>query len=338
MIRNRFLALSAIACIGLGMGERATPQKAQWGFYAHRMINRQAVFSLPPEMFGFYKHHLDYLTENAVNPDRRRYAVEGEEENHFLDADVYGDTVFEYLPKYWREAVALVGEDTLRAYGIVPYTIQRYAYRLTEAFRAGDAEAILRLSSDLGHYLGDAHVPLHTTENYNGQLTGQYGIHGFWESRLPELFAAEYDLWIGQAQYLFDPAETAWEAVRSGHAALDSVLGLERSLTEQWGEDRKYSFEDRNGVPTRVYSAEFSAAYHRVLSGMVERRMRRSIRAVADFWLTCWVDAGQPPLDDLIGVDIRQGQQALRDSLAQWHQNRAFGRRTHEADTATNRP
>jgi hypothetical protein len=55
--------------------------------------------------------------------------------------------------------------------------------RLTRAFKEHDRERILRYSADLGHYIGDAHVPLHCTRNYNGQLSGQHGIHGFWESR-----------------------------------------------------------------------------------------------------------------------------------------------------------
>jgi len=314
-------------CIMVCLGSKPTSSTpGMWGFYAHRMINRQAVFSLPPEMFGFYKYHLGYITENAVNPDRRRYAVEGEEENHFLDADVYGDSVFEYLPKYWLDAVEKVGEDTLRAYGIVPWTIQRYQYYLTEAFKARDPEAILRLSSDLGHYIGDANVPLHSTENYNGQLTGQYGIHGLWESRLPELFAEDYNLWIGQAQYLMDPAETAWSALRNGHAALDSVLGTERETTLRMGIDRKFGFETRGGVPTRVYTEEFSRNYHAAMAGMVERRMRASIQMIADFWYTCWVDAGQPELHSLVEVDLSAHQNALLDSVRKWTQPLFRGR------------
>ena len=41
---------------------------------------------------------------------------------------------------------------------------------------------VLRTAADLGHYLADAHVPLHTTGNYNGQRTNQTGIHALWET------------------------------------------------------------------------------------------------------------------------------------------------------------
>ena len=49
------------------------------------------------------------------------------------------------------------------------------------------------------YYVGDAHVPLHTTENYNGKMTGQKGIHGFWESRLPEINADNYNFFVLKA-------------------------------------------------------------------------------------------------------------------------------------------
>ena len=164
-----------------------------WGFFAHRRINRLAVFSLPPEMIGFFKENIQFISENAVNPDRRRYAVEGEAEKHFIDVDVYGDSAVYKLPRYWDQAVEIIGEDTLKAYGIGPWNVYRVKLELTQAFSRRDAKAILRLAADLGHYIGDINVPLHTTKNYNGQLSGQEGIHGFWESRIPELLSDQYD-------------------------------------------------------------------------------------------------------------------------------------------------
>lgn len=271
-----------------------------WGFFAHQKINRQAVFSLPPEMIGFYKSHIQYLTEKAVNPDKRRYVNKLEAPRHYIDVDVYGDSAVYKLPRYWKDAVALYGEDSLQAYGVVPWHIGLVKYQLTQAFLQRDSDKILRYSADLGHYIGDANVPLHTTENYNGQLTGQLGIHGFWESRLPELFYQDYDLWIGKATYVRNCQEAAWGAVVQAHQALDSVLRIERELTETFPDDKKYSFEERGASTVRVYSYEFSKAYHERLNGMVERQLRRAIKMVADFWYTAWIDGGQPDLDYLL--------------------------------------
>ncbi|NJK84301.1 MAG: integrase, partial [Saprospiraceae bacterium] len=197
-------------------------------------------------MIVFYKYYIIYITEKAVNPDARRYVVDGEAPKHFIDADVYDQyyggkgTAIYKLPRYWKDAVAEFGIDTLQAYGIGPWNVEEMKHRLTRAFERRDTREILRLSSDLGHYVADINVPLHTTENYNGQLTNQKGIHGFWESRLPELFSDEYDLFVGQAHYLENTQLTAWEAVINAHMALDSVLDFERILTERFDESKKY--------------------------------------------------------------------------------------------------
>ncbi|MBD2713988.1 hypothetical protein KBK19_02960 [Microvirga sp. STR05] len=276
------------------------PQRPQaWGFFGHRLINRLAVFTLPPEMMGFYKTNIDYLTENATRPDSRRSVVPGEAARHFLDVDIYGDSALARLPRSYADAVAKFGEDSLMKHGIVPWQVVRMKGQLTEAFRQRDADRILSLSADLGHYIADACVPLHTTHNYNGQLTGQRGIHGLWESRLPEILAANYDFFTGPAPYIERPSETIWAAVARSNAAVDSVLTFERDLTARMPEDKKYGFEERGNQTVRVYSREFSHEYHQRLTGQVERQMRLAQRLIGAFWYTCWVDAGQPDLDAL---------------------------------------
>ncbi|WP_019989904.1 zinc dependent phospholipase C family protein [Rudanella lutea] len=285
---------------------KAPVNRPSWGFYSHRQINRLAVFTLPAEMMPFFKRHIDYLTDNAVNPDRRRVAVVGEAPRHFIDLDDYPDTTTATLPRYYKDAVSRYGEDTLAAHGIVPWHIQLAKYQLTEAIRTRNVRQILRLAADLGHYIADANVPLHTTRNYNGQLTNQQGIHGFWESRLPELFSHQFDFVVGPADYVQSPQKAAWRAVFRAHAALDSVLRTEQELTAQVGDTRKFGFEERNGVTTKVYSEVFSAQYHERLKGQVERQMRASVKMVGDFWYTCWVDAGQPDLRELARQELTE--------------------------------
>ena len=270
-----------------------------WGFYGHALLNRQAVYSLPPEMLPLYKKELTFLSEKSVNPDRRRYAVKGEAEKHYIDLDHYGDSARHRLPKYWFAALEKFPEDSLRAHGIGPWSAYLTLISLTKAFEAKNKAAILRLSADLGHYLGDLNVPLHTTKNYNGQLTGQAGIHGFWESRVPELLAKNYSFWVGKASYVADPQEALWDAVEQAHGMVDTVLRVERQLTASFAEDQKYSYEERNGLTVRVYSREFTEAYALALNRQVERQMRTSIKMIADFWYTAWVNAGQPDLSAL---------------------------------------
>lgn len=284
---------------------KPTVPPAVWGFFGHKRINRIAVFTLPPELFGFFKEHIEYLTEHAVDPDKRRYAVEGEAQRHYIDIDHYaqdGADPFETVPHKWNDAVAKFTEDTLQSYGIVPWHIQVMKFRLQKAFESKNVDLILKNAADIGHYIGDAHVPLHTTENYNGQLTGQKGIHGLWESRIVELNSEDYDYFVGKGKYVENVLEFAWEAVKASNRAVDSVLSIEKELTAEFPSDQKYTYEQRGQAVIQVYSKAFCDAYSERMNGMVERRMREAIIAVGSIWYTAWVDAGQPDLSTLINT------------------------------------
>ena len=285
---------------------------SSWGFFAHQRINRLAVFTLPQSMNSFFKRNIEYLTAHAVDADKRRYADENEASRHYLDADHYGASPFDSIPEKWKDAVARYTEDTLKAYGIVPWQIERSYHALVKAFQERDSSRILRYSADLGHYLADAHVPLHTTENYNGQLTNQVGIHAFWESRLPELYSDKYDFFVGRATYIEDPLKKAWKILRNTFSYKDSVLAIESRLNASFASDRKYSFSVRNGSLIKQYSEDYSAAYHRALNGMIERQMRSSIITIGSFWYSAWVDAGQPDLKSMNRLSSEQEDPATK--------------------------
>lgn len=261
-----------------------------------------ACFTLPQDMFGFYKKHVDFIAEHAVDPDKRRYSIKGEAPRHYIDIDHYakeGENPFELVPENWFDAKEKYSEDTLLAYGVLPWHLNLMMHQLTEAFKNKDAKKILRLSTDMGHYLGDAHVPLHTTKNYNGQLTNQVGIHGFWESRIPELSADNYQYFVGKAEYIEKVDEFIWQIIQDSHWAVDSVLRFERELTEAFESDRKYSFENRGAQVIQVYSEDFSLAFEKKLNGMVEKRMLAAVKNLGSLWYTAWVNAGQPPLNSV---------------------------------------
>jgi hypothetical protein len=277
-----------------------TAQCYCWGFFAHQKINYLAVFLLPPEMMVLYKPNITFLSEHAVDPDKRRYAVSEEGPRHYIDIDHYGKYPYPNLPRSWKDAVSKFGEDSLKMFGIVPWHIQTMLRRLTNAFKEKDFANIMKNSAEIGHYIADAHVPLHANSNHNGQYTKQKGIHGFWESRVPELLAEkEFNFFIGKAAYIENPGEYIWLRVLESAQAADSVLTFERKLTRSFPSNQKYSYENRNGLLIRQYSTAFTIAYNKMLNGMIERRMRQSITSIASLWYTAWVNAGQPVLHEL---------------------------------------
>jgi hypothetical protein len=258
-------------------------------------------------MMVLYKPNITFITEHAVDPDKRRYAVKDEAPRHFIDIDNYGPYPYSELPHNYDSAVAKFSKDTIVANGIVPWHVQIMLKRLTAAFKEKNFSKIMKNSADLGHYIADAHVPLHASQNHNGQLTNQKGIHAFWESRVPELLAEkQFDFFIGKAQYIKNPGDFIWARVLESGQEADSVLNIERDLTKEFGDDKKYSFEKRNDVLIRQYSSGFTIAFNKKLNGMVERRMRQAIFAIASFWFTAWVNAGQPDLKPLVNQQFSE--------------------------------
>ncbi|HEX3079117.1 MAG TPA: zinc dependent phospholipase C family protein [Puia sp.] len=298
-----------------------------WGFYMHEKINYHAVFLLPPQMMILFKPNIGFLTEHAVDPDKRRYISATEGAHHFLDIDHYGQYPYPDLPRDYKSAQLKYSEDSLRAYGIVPWWIQIMMGRLTKAFREKDKRAILKMAAELGHYVADAHVPLHVCSNHNGQLTHQEGIHAFWESRIPELFAeADWDFFIGKAVYITDLSGFIWKRILESAAAADTVLRCEKEISAMIRPDQKYAFEERKGKLVKQYSTEFASMYEERLDHMIERRMRQSIFAVASCWYTAWVNAGQPQLEVLIDDSLTVNEKMEYERLnLEWKNNTIKG-------------
>jgi len=300
-----------------------------WGFFAHQKINYYAVFLLPPEMMVLYKPNIEFLTEHAVDPDKRRYTVPEEGSRHYIDIDYYGKYPFDSLPRNWDKAVSKYSINTLTKNGIVPWWVQTMQKRLVNAFKEKNQTKILKLSAEIGHYIADAHVPLHASSNHNGQLTGQQGIHAFWESRVPELLAeSEWNFFIGKADYIKNADEFIWKRVLESASQADTVLKYEQELNKVFSADKKFAFEERNGKIVRQYSSSYSIAYNNSLKGMIERRMRMSIYAVASFWYSAWVDAGQPDLTKLANKTFSEEDLKEFELLNQsWKSNEMKGRK-----------
>ena len=186
----------------------------------------------------------------------------------------------------------------------------------------------MKNSAEIGHYIADAHVPLHASSNHNGQLTNQLGIHAFWESRVPELLAdKQFDFFIGKAEYIKNPGAFIWNRVSESGREADSVLSIEKQLSNQFPGDKKYSFENRNNVLVRQYSSDYTKAYNKRLNGMVERRMRQAIFAIASFWYTAWVNAGQPDLSSLVSQSFSERDlKDFEDLNGKWQSGKIKGR------------
>ncbi len=270
---------------------------SSWGFLVHRTINQLAIYSLPAPLQSYFHNEMAYLVENAPRPDIRRNTDKTEDTKHFIDLEMFGPNAANDMPLDWASAVRKYGVDSLKKYGWGPYNAMMQMEHLTAAFKSKNKDSILFYAADLGHYIGDLHVPLHTTVNYDGQMTGQKGLHGLWESYIPELTMNDYNLYAKHtAVYLKNPAEALWKDIRKANALLPDMFAKEAKLTTKFTPDTKYKTMMRYGKEAKVYTKEFAEAYAIELGPTINGQLLASANLLSDFWYTAWVNAGKPDL------------------------------------------
>jgi hypothetical protein len=286
---------------------------SSWGFLMHRTITQLSVYQLPQKMQPFFYQNMDALVKQSVRPDERRSKDSTEAPKHFIDLEGFGEDAAHQMPLDWKSAVAKYSEDSLVKYGYVPYWVVVMQERLTNAFRAQNKDSILFYATDLAHYIQDAHVPLHTTINYDGQLTDQKGLHSLWESMVPELTLDQFNLKARKkARYIKNTDERIWEVVRQSFSLVPGVLQKEREASRSFTDSTKYRWQKRNGRDVRYYTMDFALAYAKLLEPTVNQQALNAADAVADYWYTAWVDAGKPALIKLL---TNEWNEATEDKL-----------------------
>ena len=304
------LVLAALLAAG---GARA------WGFLGHKVITQVAVYGLPGSMQPFYYRHLAELVKLSTAPDERRSATPGEAPRHYIDMDHYSeDNPFGKVPQSYDKAVAKFSADTLKKYGTVPWTVLEMKDSLTEAFRRRDTTDIVHFSAELAHYVADAFVPLHTTVNYDGQLTNQNGLHALWESQLVERNLSNYHLDSAPGQYLKDPQVAIWTVVQQSYGFLGETLDRALKLEKQFPPATRYTFAHRYGQTQRRFSDAYADAYEKEVGGQVAFRLKGAPTLLASFWLTAWQDGGKPDLGALMkpGKLTPRERDLLKEELA----------------------
>jgi hypothetical protein len=290
-VKKVFISLSLIACWLL---------ISSWGFLVHKTVQQLAIYELPKSIRPFFYLHKDKLVYDAPRPDIRRNQDSTEATKHFIDLEMFGKNAANEMPFDWNEAVKKYTKDSLLKYGYVPYHVIYMKGKLTEAFRSQNKDSILFYASDLGHYISDAHVPLHTTENYDGQLTNQKGIHSLWESMIPEIEITHYNLYSNHhASYLKHPEQAIWGAVRTSAALVPEMLAKEKEVSLSFNDAQKYRVQIRRGKEYKSYTSDFAKAYAVALKTSINDQLLASANLIADFYYTAWVDAGKPNLKTL---------------------------------------
>lgn len=305
-----------------------------WGVWGHQHINKAVVFALPSEMLPFFYNHVDFFTETGTVPDILKYTIGDKEEypRHFCDIEEF-QKPDDSIPQKFRDAYQHYDTQFLVKNGILPWYIQEMEEKLTLAFKQKKKTEIIFVAAELGHYLGDAHMPLHTCVNHDGQLTNQRGIHSCWEAQLPELFGSGYNFNCGKAKYIDDIPKETWRIINDSHYLSNALLATEKEIRAQFG-DSIFAKDSTNKVLRNkynqpVYAYKAAKAWHDRLNGMVEKQLRASILATASFCYTAWVNAGKPDLNDLDDTGLtKRNKKNLNKELNEWKKGKLIWMKT----------
>ena len=265
----------------------ATPAPAQaWGSEAHRYIMARAIELLPPELRPFFEAKRDEVVMRVIDPDLWRVVGWDEDKNHFLDFGVkqYGAYPFTELPRDYDAAVEKFGVATVKEYGLLPWRFAEMFGRLRRAFE-GFARGTPFAPSDVvvfsavtAHYIQDAHQPLHASINYDGQETGQRGVHARFETELFNRFGSRLEIQPAPAKPMQAPRDRAFETLLASYQLVDELLAADKVAL-----GKKDVYDD----------AYFEAFFARV-EPMLERRLGEAVTATASMILGAWEQAGRP--------------------------------------------
>jgi len=278
----RIVSVSVVAALLL------VPSTAgAWGFEAHKFIVSRAIDILPEPLRPYFQANRAAIVERAIDPDLWRNAGFTEEPpNHFLDLDAYGAFPFADLPREYDEALKKHGPDKLRQNGLLPWRTHEIAGRLIRGFEALHKNGqyaysdIRFFSAIVGHYVADAHVPLHAVLNYNGQLTGQTGIHNRWEDELFVRHQAQLVMAPGPVRRIGHERDYIFETLLESSQLVPALLAA-----------------DKEAIGTRdVYDDVYFETLFARTRPTLEKRLSEAITGVASIIASAWEQAGKPAL------------------------------------------
>jgi hypothetical protein len=275
--RARLLGI-AIAIVTSGL--LAPGSMFGWGPTAHHIVNGWAILTLPPEMRGFFTANRQFILDHANDPDTWMKNDRYERKRHYIYLDKYGVFPYLTLPHAFKRATEQFGSGRVNRDGVLPWQIGEYSLRLTNAMKLHNWDEAKLDAAVLAHYVADAHQPLHTTQNFDGQLSEQPGLADRFEIRLVDRYSKFFILHPEDAVKIDDPTEYAFQICLEAHTWVESVILADRKA--------------REGLLD--FTDDYFDRFYSQVSTTVMREINTAAHDAGSYLYTAWVNAGQPAL------------------------------------------
>ncbi|HTK81915.1 MAG TPA: S1/P1 nuclease [Bacteroidota bacterium] len=265
-----------------------------WGSTGHKIINRKASMHLPGAMSSYKADSLFYET-HASDADIRRNnsdtTFNAEQWRHYIDIDDYPN--FHSIPHDRDSLMRLYGYQRVKTNGMNPWVTETFVDSLTSQLQRGDRATARTTMSDLGHYVGDAHQPLHCTENYDGQYTGNNGIHSRYESTMINAYQFSITVHKDSVQYIDSPRDFAFDYIYHSNSLKDSIFAADNYA-------KAISGWNGAGTPPAAY---YPALWSKCQNFTIDQ-FQRATEDLASLWFTAWVNAG-------LSTDVQESMEQM---------------------------
>ncbi|HEY2907137.1 MAG TPA: hypothetical protein VGJ29_14640 [Vicinamibacterales bacterium] len=277
----------AVAAAGLVLALVPTPALA-WGTAAHRFIMRRAIEMLPPEIKPFFVANADELVMRVTDPDLWRTVGWDDDSNHFVNfgASELGEFPFPALPREYGAALEKFGASALKRLGTLPWREEEESgnlRRAMEGFNRNQSFSIgntVLFASVASHYLQDACQPLHASNNFDGQLTNQNGVHARFETALFERFQSRLAITPAPPTPIANARDAAFDVLLSSYRQVQPLLAADKAAIA--GKD--------------AYDDEYFEKFFAGVKPLLEHQLSAAVTATASMILGAWQQAGRPAL------------------------------------------
>lgn len=300
---------ATLAVLFAGAALLALPSTGHaWGSATHHYIAQNYSKHLPPTIDGLRVWDAT-VDAHVTDPDTRRPSTPGEAPRHFIDIDAYPEFLAGAMPHSQSQLEQAHGATFVTATGIAPWAIAEVVGTLTAQFQAQQWSAAALTIADLCHYVGDITQPLHCAKNYDGQLSGNNGIHSRYETTMMGQHLGELHTSPMKLAYFTNPTDAAFGIVSGSWSRVGDLLSADNAAKSASG----------GSFNTTYYNALWNST-----QAFTRTRVDSATVATASFVYTAWLNAGSPtvpgstagvPPTPNIGVSLSAGPSPFHDAL-----------------------
>ena len=265
-----------------------------WGYEAHKLVNGYAVDGTSGPLGDYFRANRGQIVALSIDADERKDKDRSEGHRHYVDLEYYGEPSGKSIPFDRGKAEARYGAENMVEWGTLPWVLVEVTLALRDAMAEGAWERVVPLAADLGHYLADLHQPLHTTVNYDGQTTGNRGVHHMFESNMVNRYLDQFGRPTGPLPAIDDlPGNIfSWviESFNEVGAIISADIWARAELTPEAEAAVSQGFRAKPGaIPAAYYERLY------VQTGLMAwGRLSKATVRLSALWLWAWSEAGRP--------------------------------------------